>query len=296
VSGNTRDLVANRSRLGRSRKATLLWNVLRENGLVWTSLLALYYFSSGVAEASFGRLQTLKLKNKLPGTSSLGANKEIWENWDWQAGGEEWTHSPEWKESLIRNVLRRYIPPGGSILEIGPGGGRWTATLIEMADTFRAVDIAESCIRVCQQKFAGQSKASFFVGNGKDLSDIPDASIDSLWSFDVFVHINIAEAASYAREFRRVMRANSVGVVHHGTSGGLDGGWRSNITSEAFRELLQQAGFSVLSEFQTWEDGGQKYPVGLYKDQITVFGSTASDGDQSRKDFEVGGAARERLS
>ncbi len=279
MPGNIIDIIANRSRLGPRQKSRLLWDVFRENGFVWTSLLVLYYFSSGIAEASFARLQSLKLKRNLPGTSSLGVNKEIWENWDWQAEGEEWTPSPEWKESLLRNVLRRYIPHGGHIMEIGPGAGRWTGALIEMADTFSAVDIAESCVRVCQQKFATHSNARFFVGNGKDLSDIPDASVDSLWSFDVFVHINIAEAASYVREFSRVMRSNSVGVVHHGTSGGLDGGWRSNLTSQVFRELLHQAGFRVLSEFQTWQDRGQEYPVGLYHDQITVFVSSAPADD-----------------
>lgn len=284
MSGNARDLVANRSRLRLGQKAKLLWNVLGDNGFVWTSLLALYYFSSGLAETSFARLQRLKLEKKLPGTSGLGANKEIWENWDWQAGGEEWTPSKEWKESLVKDVLCRYIPRGGHVMEIGPGAGRWTSILIDLADSFTAVDVAESCIRVCQQKFASRSNARFLVGNGKDLSGIPDESIDSLWSFDVFVHINVAEASSYVREFRRVMRPSSVGVVHHGTSGGLDGGWRSNLTSEAFRELLGQAGFRVLSEFQTWEDGGQRYRVGLYNDQITVFAPHRDDGNSSQNE------------
>jgi ubiquinone/menaquinone biosynthesis C-methylase UbiE len=270
-SNTGKDLVANRARLGSKQKIKLLWNSIRENGFLWTSLLSLYYISSGIAEASFAKLQRVKLERQLPGTSGLKANKEIWENWNWDGGGEEWTPSPEWKESLINNILRQYIRPGGHVLEIGPGAGRWTGVLVEMADTFTAVDIAESCIRICRQQYGDKSGTTFLVGNGQDLAGIADASIDSIWSFDVFVHINAGETARYVKEFQRVMRSGSVGVVHHGRDGGLSGGWRSNLTSAAFRALLQDAGFKVLREFETWQDAGKEYPVGLYHDEVTVF-------------------------
>ena len=275
-TGNTgsntgKDLVANRARLKSKQKIKLLWNSICENGVFWTSLLTVYYISSGIAEASYAKLQQFKLERQLPGTSSLKANKEIWENWNWDGGGEEWTPSPEWKDSLLKNVLRQYIRPGGHILEIGPGAGRWTGVLVEMADTFTAVDIAESCIRICRQQYGNKPGTIFLTGNGQDLAGVADASIDSIWSFDVFVHINVRETARYVDEFKRVMHSGSVGVVHHGRDGGISGGWRSNLTSAAFRELLQDAGFRVLREFQTWQDGGKEYPVGLYHDEITVF-------------------------
>ncbi len=270
-SSTGKDLVQNRARLRLKQKIKLLWNSIRENGLIWTFLLSVYYVSSGIAEASFAKLQRVKLEEQLPGTSGLKANKEIWENWNWDGRGEEWTPSPDWKESLINSVLRQYIRPGGHILEIGPGAGRWTGVLVEMADTFTAVDIAESCIRICRQQYGDKPGTTFLVGNGQDLAGIADASIDSIWSFDVFVHINVGETARYVNEFKRVMRSGSVGVVHHGRDGGLSGGWRSNLTSAAFRGLLQGAGFRVVSEFQTWQDARREYPVGLYQDEVTVF-------------------------
>jgi ubiquinone/menaquinone biosynthesis C-methylase UbiE len=232
--------------------------------------LSVYGLASGIAEASFDSLQRRKRDKKLPGLSSLRANKEIWENWNWEAGGEEWTLGPEWKDSLIKNVLRRYIPPGGHILEIGPGAGRWTGVLFDMADAFTAVDVAKSCIQVCQEKFGNQPRARFILGNGKDLTGVANESVDSIWSFDAFVHINIPETASYVREFQRVMRPGGVGVVHHGKHGGLEG-WRSNLTSAVFREMLETAGFQVVAELETWKDSGAEYRVGLYSDAITIF-------------------------
>jgi ubiquinone/menaquinone biosynthesis C-methylase UbiE len=271
LAATGKDLVANRFRLNPTVKIRLLWNLFRENGFAWTFGLSLYYLSSWIASASFDKLQRLKSERKLPGISSLNSNRDIWEHWDWTAGGDEWTLSREWKESLIRNVLCRYVPAGGHILEIGPGAGRWTGILVERAEQFTAVDVAESCIRICRDKFGETPGTTFLVGNGEDLRGVADRSVDSLWSFDVFVHINIAETARYVRDFKRVMRSGSVGVVHHGKSGGLDGGWRSNLTSAAFRVMLQEVGFKMLAEFETWNDAGREYPVGLYHDEITVF-------------------------
>src|SRR5690349_11426475 len=93
-SNTGKDLVVNRARLGTRQKVKLLWNSIHENGFFWTCLLSVYYISSGLAEASFTKLQTIKLQRQLPGTSGLKANKEIWENWNWDGGGEEWTPSP----------------------------------------------------------------------------------------------------------------------------------------------------------------------------------------------------------
>ena len=56
-------------------------------------------------------------------------NKERWGGWDWSRHGEEWTVSAEWKQALIADVLFPTIPEGGTVLEIGPGAGRWTEVL-----------------------------------------------------------------------------------------------------------------------------------------------------------------------
>src|SRR5258706_8219931 len=148
LAATGKDIVANRARLSPRNKLRFLWNVFRDNGFLWTSHLCLYYVSSGIASASFDRLQRLKLEKKLPGTSGLNSNRSVWEMWDWTAGGDEWTLSREWKESLISNVLCRYVPKGGHILEIGAGAGRWTGVLIERAEEFAAVDVGKSGIRI----------------------------------------------------------------------------------------------------------------------------------------------------
>ena len=266
-----KDIVENRKHLGLKDKIRIGLLVLKENGLVWCTCLGGYYAASTVAGKFFGAMDSIRRRTGIPGMNSKALNKAIWEAWDWGAGGDEWTPSPEWKASVMKCVLERYIPSGVKVLEIGPGGGRWTGALIARSQKFTAVDISASCIEVCRKKFAAETKASFMVGSGSDLKDIPDASVDALWSFDVFVHINLAELQAYAAEFRRVLAPGAIGVIHHGSVGGALGGWRSNVTHESFLETLKQAGLQVEASFTEWQDDGTTHQAGLYKDVITVF-------------------------
>lgn len=266
-----KDLVQNRSRISLLGKAKLAWLILQENGILWCSTFGIYYLSSSVSQVAFDFMDRLRRKTGIPGMNSRALNKAIWESWDWSAGGEEWSPSEEWKASVIHSVLEKYVPEGGAVLEIGPGGGRWTGQLITRSSKFLGIDISQSCVDVCSQKFAAESKASFAVGSGFDLQGVADASVDALWSFDVFVHINQSEVEKYADEFKRVFKPGAIGIIHHGSVGGALGGWRSNMTHENMLKLLKARGFEINASFKEWQDAGQTHQAGLYQDVITVF-------------------------
>lgn len=271
-----KDLVDNRRHISLGKKLRLAGLMLRENGLVWCSAFATYYAASSLAQRAFHLMDHLRRKHGVPGMNSRALNKAIWEAWDWQAGGEEWTPNEAWKAGILEHVLQGFVPRGGSVLEIGPGGGRWTGALIERADRLLGIDISESCVDVCREKFGGSGKAEFRVGSGQDLAGVPDGSVDALWSFDVFVHINQAEVERYADEFRRVFKPGAVGIIHHGSVGGGLGGWRSNLTHAAMLDLLKQRGFEIVDSFKEFQHGGQTHQTGLYDDVITVFRQPAA--------------------
>jgi len=266
-----KDLVENRKHISFGKKLSLAGLVLKENGVLWCSCLGVYYATSSVGQLAFRWMDGLRRRWSLPGMNSPALNKAIWEAWDWSAGGEEWTPSEDWKESLLRSVLEKHVARGGVILEIGPGGGRWTGVLIERSQRYVGVDISATCVEVCQKKFGSDSRASFQVGSGTDLKGIDDSSIDTLWSFDVFVHINRREVEGYADEFRRVLKPGGVGIIHHGSVGGALGGWRSNLTHEGMLELLKARGFEIVDSCKEWTDNGVVHQAGLYQDVITVF-------------------------
>jgi SAM-dependent methyltransferase len=265
-----KDIVENRKRISFSRKLRLAWLALKENGIIWCSLLLLYYAASTIADRAFKAMDRLRRARNIPGLNSGSLNKEIWEAWDWSAAGDEWSQSTEWKQSLIRCILDPMIPAQSSILEIGPGAGRWTEALLERASAYLGIDISSTCIAHCRARFAGNSHARFLVGSGRDLAAAPDSSVDALWSFDVFVHINRAEVDDYAREFRRVLKPGGIGIIHHGAVGGASGGWRSNLTGADMTTILNQHGLNATMSIDHWTDGMTHYPL-QYGDLITVF-------------------------
>jgi SAM-dependent methyltransferase len=264
-----KDIVENRKRISLSRKLRLALLALRENGPWWCFLLAVYLITSAISHRAFGAMDRLRRSRGIPGMNSAALNKAIWEAWDWSGSGDEWTASNEWKESLVRCVLERHVANNARILEIGPGAGRWTEYLLRRARSYIGIDISSTCVEHCAQQFRNVSAAKFVVGSGSDLRGIGDASIDVIWSFDVFVHINSLEVESYAREFSRVLVPGAIAVIHHGAIGGAAGGWRSDLTSSRMRDILSSNALSLEESLTHWTDDGEFHQLN-YGDLISV--------------------------
>ena len=88
-----KDIIENRVRLKGSTKARLLAMSLKENGLLWTGLIGIYYTASAVGEKAFSIAARRRTKLGLPGMNSVAINRLIWEKWDWSGQGEEWSPS-----------------------------------------------------------------------------------------------------------------------------------------------------------------------------------------------------------
>lgn len=266
-----KDIVENRNKIGLASKVRLALIAFRENGFLYLFYLGISYLGDNLGEFGFRRSDELRRSKGLPGLNSRAANKYIWDKWDWSAGGDEWTPSDAWKESVVRNFIDPYFNDVESICEIGPGAGRWTEYLLPGTNQYVGIDISETCIAECRKRFSSSPKALFEVGNGIDLQSVATASVARIWSFDVFVHINRAEFASYVSEFARVLQPGGVGVVHHGSFGGSSGGWRSNVTIADVQEMMQENSLQIESQVQSWVDGGDDHNAGLYGDTLTVF-------------------------
>jgi SAM-dependent methyltransferase len=264
-----KDIVANRRRVGWSHKWKLAGMVLRENGAIWCAQLLTYYAASTVAERAFVAMDSRRRARKLPGLNSATLNRRIWESWDWSAQGDEWTVSESWKQSLIRCVLRPNIPPECAVLEIGPGAGRWTEPLLQNAREYVGIDISATCVAHCAKRFSMHPQARFSVGSGRDLAAVASNSIDAIWSFDVFVHINTTDVEGYMAEFVRVLRPGGVAVIHHGAVGGAAGGWRSDLTAAALREITARHGLLTEQTLSRWSDGSEVHDL-AYGDFISV--------------------------
>ena len=247
---------------------------LSDNGLWWTCYFIVHGFLKRVTKLLSEHMTGLEMKRKLPGDNTISRNYAAWQDWNWDEKGEEWTPTPEWKHSLIDDVLLRYIDPGKTVLEIGPGAGRWTETLQKIANRLIIVELSDRCIEICKSRFSKCDNIEFFVNNGTDLGFIRSNSIDFVWSFDVFVHINAWDTEKYLGEFARILREGGRAVIHHPKEGrsaeSEDDGWRSNTTAKLFNEMLERHQLTLVKQLDSWGDDGQ-FNVKRYGDVISVF-------------------------
>lgn len=192
---------------------------------------------------------------------SAEENREIWTTWDWSQGGNEWNDSAEperWKATLIEEVLLPNLGDARAVLEIGLGAGRWSEVLQPRVD--RLVSRART--------WAIPATSKYVLSEGGLFGDVEAASIDWVWSFDVFVHIAPLDVASYLGEIARVLRPGGAAVIRHPGGPGRSPGWRSPMTGVLFAQLATDRGLQVTRQFDSWSAG--RFGVRTNHDVITV--------------------------
>jgi len=112
--------------------------------------------------------------------------------------------------------LDPYVRPDTVALEIGSGGGRWTRYLLAAREV-TVVELNAEFFRYLEQRFpADRAKLRFYETSGYELRGVEDESIDFVFSFGTFVHIDPAGIDEYLGEIRRVLRPGGVATIHYG--------------------------------------------------------------------------------
>ncbi len=103
----------------------------------------------------------------------------------------------------------------GRILEIAPAGGRWTQFLQAHCASLIGVDLAQSCVEKCTERFRHYPNLEFKVNDGLTFPMVEDRSIDFAFSFDLLVHVESDVMSSYANELARVLKPGAVAFIQH---------------------------------------------------------------------------------
>jgi ubiquinone/menaquinone biosynthesis C-methylase UbiE len=212
-------------------------------------------------------------------------NLKVWDkSYTWPKDGDEWSEAAEacgvpyeqWKSQLVRTFMVPHLRPQHTALEIGPGHGRWSVELQKRVSSgaLHLADLSPSCLSFCARRMAGSpNQMNYHVTDGWSLPGIGTASVDFVWSFDAFVHIEEPEIRGYAKELHRVMKPQSIGVIHHSgnpTAQQRAGGMRSSVTGRMFSEILTKNSLHVIRQTDQWGDNNA-CNVKLSGDMITVF-------------------------
>lgn len=228
--------------------------------------------------------------------SSLGSlrwNRQRWDNpEEWELYGDNWTFHAEfcnqpydtWKQAVVDTFLNPFLGADVDVLEIAPGHGRWTEFIVGRSQSLTLVDLNESCIDVCRQRFGSHPEISFITNDGRSLP-VADASMDLIWSFGSFVHIDPQDVEAYLAEFRRVLRPGGRFVVHHAgwpewscpliARHIAKGEWRPfggrvPMSAEGFASIATHHDLSVDEQVRTW---GEVNEFGLAFNDVVTIGS-----------------------
>jgi SAM-dependent methyltransferase len=130
--------------------------------------------------------------------------------------GDRWG-DPETFGPLLE-VRQRFLEPyfldGMTVVEIGSGGGRWTQYFAR-AGHLIIVELNPEAFPYLRQRFP-DVRLTTYQTNGAEMHGVPDASVDFIFNFDVFVHLEPEVIADYLEEFERVLRPGGVAVMHYG--------------------------------------------------------------------------------
>jgi SAM-dependent methyltransferase len=214
-------------------------------------------------------------------------NLETWAgSYDWSSRGEEWSGSWGGSEAMWWGTLLPRIHawvPTGTILEIAPGFGRWTAFLTGVCDRLIGVDLSQRCVDACRERFRGASHAEFHLNDGRSLAMVADESVDLVFSFDSLVHAEQDVIDNYLEQLALKLKPDGVGFIHHSNMGHFvrqaelaqrmpDGlrrrmvirGWIVNtyawrarsVTAESLKRHCDQVGLACMAQEKiNWEFG-----------------------------------------
>jgi ubiquinone/menaquinone biosynthesis C-methylase UbiE len=116
---------------------------------------------------------------------------------------------------IVKRYLRPYVTPEAVVMEIGPGGGRWTQFLVGAQEVV-LVDLNKQFFRYLRKRFRKhRRKLRFYQTSGYELHDIDDGSIDFVFSFGTFVHIEADGIDEYLGEIARVLRSGGICTIQY---------------------------------------------------------------------------------
>jgi len=229
-----------------------------------------------------------------------------WDRYDWPDHGDEWSGQADycgqpyetWKASAFETFMAGNLGPAAVSLEVGCGHGRWSSYLVANSARVTLVDLNPSCIDHCRERFSRCANVSYFTNDGASLPFVEDSSVDFIWSYDAFVHMEGNVIRAYLREFARILRPGGRAVLHHAgrrhgwlwlsfvarwgrpgkwffrilsmkgnTAGGGDGD-RGMISRERMRRMIRAAGLTVVFQVDSWGEDS-RFDCKRFNDVIT---------------------------
>ena len=171
---------------------------------------------------------------------------------------EIWEGAASWLRSYVYPHFEdRYI-----VCEIGPGSGRFSRHIVDRCDTLYLVDNSLFVCNFLEKYFGNHPNVEVIHCTNCDLPQIPSESVDLVFSFGTFVHLDVEQFYGYLLEASRILRRDGFAVINYAnimSSGGygffkeaLPPGFSRSVFRfhhpEKIRKIAGEMGFEVFKE------------------------------------------------
>tara|TARA_B100000902_G_C27292757_1_gene908143 strand:+ start:264 stop:947 length:684 start_codon:yes stop_codon:yes gene_type:complete len=154
------------------------------------------------------------------------------------------------------HFLLPYINSDSTIIEIGPGGGRWTRYMLHAKQIF-AIDFYQPVLDELAKNY-NLPNINIIKNNGMDFPNIDNESIDLIFSFGTFVHLDTEIINEYLKNIKPLLKQNSNVIIQYSDKTKPIGYDRivnsrnnrgfSDNEPEKMRKLILQHGYNIYEE------------------------------------------------
>ena len=104
-----------------------------------------------------------------------------------------------------------------NVVELGCGHGRHAAYIREHHSFSHMVlvDINQSNIEVCRQRFCGDNRFTYLANSGSDLAPLSSGGYSAVFCYDAMVHFEYDDVFAYIKEIYRILGPNGKALLHH---------------------------------------------------------------------------------
>lgn len=142
-----------------------------------------------------------------------------------------------------------YLDPTHNAIEIGPGGGRWTRYMLGFEKLY-AVDYHQELLDELSKNFKSPNLA-LIKNDGHDFPGVEDNSIDFIFSFGCFVHLDVDIISGYLASIKRVLKPGGNVVIQYSDKTKVQAAKNdgfSNNTPSIMRRMVIDNGFFIVEE------------------------------------------------
>jgi SAM-dependent methyltransferase len=171
--------------------------------------------------------------------------------------GDEWGDKESVQE-VLNDFLFPFISGNSVVAEIGSGGGRIAAVVAPRVEQLYCFDISRDMLSRASKVLSDLENISFILSNGKSFEEKYSERFDFVYSFDVFVHLDLHTIWSYFSEFRKILKKEGL-IFLHTSNLKAPGGWERFASQQEYKVeghyfispeivniLAEKAGFDIV--------------------------------------------------